>query len=386
MLASSAAAVAFGVNFTNVGALAERMAADYRVGLATIGLFTTVLVAAHTLVQIPGGRATDRFGARTLAAAALTLLLVCNVGLSVAPDPAFALGLRAAAGVGVGIGFVAAAELVRSSGGTAIGQGLYGGIGSASAGVTLAVVPRLEQVADWRAPYVAALVSGGVALLLIATIEREQPRARPVRRERVEASMFADGRLYRLAAMHGVALLSVVIGNWTSTLFVRGYGLDAATAGLIGALVLAGSVLTRPAAGWIVHHRPHLVRPMLAASLVAGAAGTLTLAVAPLSQLAVIGAAGVGLAAGVPFAPAIVGAARVRSQAPGAAVGFVNALGSAGIVVGTPLLGFAFALPGDGRIGFAVVAAIWLGGLLALPRASDLRGVRPPRYARRKPD
>jgi hypothetical protein len=34
------------------------------------------------------------------------------------------------------------------------------------------------------------------------------------------------------------------------------------------------------------------------------------------------------------------------------------------ILVGTPLLGLTFALPGDGRIGFAVVAA--LGAATAL--------------------
>ena len=36
------------------------------------------------------------------------------------------------------------------------------------------------------------------------------------------------------------------------------------------------------------------------------------------------------------------------------------------ILVGTPLAGLAFSLPGDGRIGFAVIAALWVSGLVAL--------------------
>src|SRR3954465_14847495 len=78
--------------------------------------------------------------------------------------------------------------------------------------------------------------------------------------------------------------------------------------------------------------------------------------------MVVMAAAVVGLAAGVPFARAFTGAAASRPDAPGAAVGFVNAWASLVIVVGTPLAGLPFPLPGDGRLGFYV-----LGPLAALP-------------------
>jgi hypothetical protein len=35
--------------------------------------------------------------------------------------------------------------------------------------------------------------------------------------------------------------------------------------------------------------------------------------------------------------------------------------------VGTPLLGLSFSLAGEGRLGFAVVAALWLGAVTLLP-------------------
>jgi hypothetical protein len=68
----------------------------------------------------------------------------------------------------------------------------------------------------------------------------------------------------------------------------------------------------------------------------------------------------VGIAAGVPFAPSFGGAARLRADAPGAAVGLVNRVAAVTSLVGTPLLGLTFSLPGDGRIGFLVVAALCL--------------------------
>jgi hypothetical protein len=38
------------------------------------------------------------------------------------------------------------------------------------------------------------------------------------------------------------------------------------------------------------------------------------------------------------------------------------------ILVGTPLVGLSFSLPGDGRLGFAVVAALWALAALCAPR------------------
>lgn len=42
------------------------------------------------------------------------------------------------------------------------------------------------------------------------------------------------------------------------------------------------------------------------------------------------------------------------------------------IVVGAPLLGLTFSLPGDGRIGFMIVALLWAGALLFLRGEREL--------------
>jgi hypothetical protein len=88
--------------------------------------------------------------------------------------------------------------------------------------------------------------------------------------------------------------------------------------------------------------------------------------------LAVLGAALIGLAAGIPFAPSFTGAALTRPDAPAAAVGFVNGAAAFVALVGTPLIGLTFSIPGDGRLGFAILAGCWLVALFLLPSAAQL--------------
>ena len=107
---------------------------------------------------------------------------------------------------------------------------------------------------------------------------------------------------------------------------------------------------------------------MIAGSLVVGGTCCVLLALPLPIGVLVACAAAVGLAAGIPFAKAFVGAAAARPDTPGAAVGFVNAWASLVIVAGAPLVGLTFALPGDGRIGFVVLGILTALASLATPR------------------
>jgi predicted MFS family arabinose efflux permease len=91
----------------------------------------------------------------------------------------------------------------------------------------------------------------------------------------------------------------------------------------------------------------------------------LLVAAEPLA-LVVFATALMGLSAGIAFAPVFGEAARLRPDAPGASVGYVNTLGNLVAVVGTPLLGLAFSLPGSGRIGVAAAGLLWAAPLLIL--------------------
>lgn len=364
---------ASGANILNIGAVPDVLAGRYGVSLATVGLFTTVLLVMHTAAQIPGGRAIDRFGARKVGLLALLIAALCNVGAAVAPAPALLLGARAVLGVGTGVAFIAGLDYVRAVGGSALVQGLFGGFSMGGGALALLVVPQLEPPLGWRAPFVFGLASAVLAGVLLALGPRDAARRAGAGAGQTTAlSLVTDRRLYRLAILHTATFgLGLLIGNWVVALLVR---LDHSPsgAGAIGALTVGLTMVSRPLGGWLVKNRPDWTRRAVIASVLAGALGCAGLAGAESTPVAILCATAVGIGAGISFAPVFTGAVRLKPDAPGAAIGVVNMWGNLAVLVATPLLGLAFSLPGEGRIGFLVIAALAAAALLTLPRPQDL--------------
>jgi MFS family permease len=365
-VAGIAVAFATGWNIANVGAVATDLSRDYRAALATIGLFTTAQFLVHMLLQIPAGRAADRFGARRVALLALLVLAAGNALALGGPHVWLALLAKAICGIGTGLAFIAASDYIRASGGSPFVQGIYGGASVVAPGAALAIVPALEGPLAWRSPFVTALVLAAAVAALVGTAP-DAPRTRAHGGEEV-AGVVRDRRLYRFAIVHtGAFGLSVVVGNWVVTLFQK-HGVSHGAAAAAGSLTLLLSFFTRAWGGWLLRRRPLAMPAIVATSLLAGGLATFALALPLPFGLLVVAAAAVGLAAGVPFAPTFAGAAAERRDAPGAAIGFVNGCAALAIVGGTPLLGLTFSLPGHGRIGFAVVGVLWTLSALATPR------------------
>ena len=147
-------------------------------------------------------------------------------------------------------------------------------------------------------------------------------------------------------------------------------GLVLALAGVVGGLILFAGIVTRPAGGLLMRRAPDRAWAFVATALVAGSTGVLVLAAAPPLWLAAIAALIVGLAAGLPFAPIFNTTLRLRPDAPAAVIGFVNGSAVVVILVGTPLTGLTFRLPGDGRVGFLLIGLLWATALLAVSKAS----------------
>lgn len=366
---------ASGANILNIGAVPDLVAGSYGVSLATVGLFTTVLLIMHTASQIPGGRAIDRFGARRTGLFALLVAALCSGAAAFTPDPTLLLGARAILGVGTGVAFVAGLDYVRAVGGSALVQGLFGGFSMGGGALALVAVPQLGPSLGWRAPFVFGVSTAVLAGLLLALGPRDDARrwgASPT----TALSLVSDRRLARLALLHTATFgLGLLVANWVVALLVR---LDhsPSAAGAIGALTVGLTMVSRPLGGWVVKNRPDWTRRAVVVSLVAAALGCAGLVAAESTLVAILCATAVGIGAGISFAPVFTGAVRIRPDAPGAAIGVVNMWGTFAVLVATPLLGLAFSLPGEGRIGFLVVAALAAAALLALPRTEDL-GLEP---------
>ena len=360
--------VAISWNIANVGPVATLLAHTYGTTLAVIGLFTTVLFFAELAVMVPGGRAIDRYGAKRVGLVAIALSLIANAALMLPTSPVPALALRGVAGLGVGLGFLSGAIYAQSGAGQAqaLAGGIYGGVSLGAGGLALAVVPQLVTPLGWRAPYASAAVVAALTIPLVAAGPPTPGHGGRTRGPRL-AALMADTQLARLGVVSTVSFgISVILGAWVVTLLERHGGLHAGPAGAIGSLILLLGIVGRPAGGIFVRAHPHLARPMLAASFLAGTLGIVVLFLAPGTALDAAAAALIGVAAGLPFGVTLAGATRARPEAPGAAVGAMNIYPVLAIVCGAPLVGLTFSLTGRGRIGFAVLAAMWSGALLVL--------------------
>jgi MFS family permease len=356
---------AAGWNLAALGPVATRESHAYGVGLATIGLFVTVQFLMHMAMQIPGGHAADRWGARRSSAVGLAILVVGNAVALPAATPALGVLGRAIVGIGTGLAFIGGSDYIRAHGGSPTLQGVYGGSSVLAPGIAVALIPALARWTGFRAPYLSTIV-----VVLLAGVQLglapDAPRAVRHAAERLDWSFARDSRLYRLAAIHSFSFgFSVIVGNWVVTLLER-HGQPKTAAAVVGSLTLLLGFVTRIAGGAVLRRGD--AGRIVAGSLVLGGAAAVVLAL-PLNLPGYVAAATIlGLAAGVPFARAFTGAAAARPDAPGAAVGFVNAWAALTVVAGTPLVGLTFSLPGDGRIGFVALGVLAALASLATPR------------------
>jgi MFS family permease len=357
--------IAVGWNIGIFGPIATRLAHTYHVSLTTIGLFVTAQFVVHMFMQVPGGRAADRWGARSSTLFGLGLIIVGNAVSLPASHAWLAFLGRAIVGLGTGFALVGGSDYIRSRGGSPFLQGIYGGGSVLAPGIALAVVPPLADRLGWRAGYLSAIVVAGVSIVLLA-LAPTSPRTVRHAAERLDRGFFRDRRLARLGAIHAMSFgFSVVVGTWVVTLLEH-HGHSKSSASIAGSLTLLLGFFTRVAGGALLRRAD--AGRWVAASLMLGGLGAVVLALPlPLWAL-VVDAAVVGLAAGLPFAMAFTGAAVARPDAPGAAVGFINAWASLVIVAGSPLVGLTFSLPGDGRIGFIVLGILAALASLATPR------------------
>ena len=277
-------------------------------------------------------------------------------------DAGFELALlgRAVVGIGSGAAFVAGLDLVRAGGG---GAGAAGPLRWRDDGRRRARADD-RAAAHRRDELARAVLDGGRCSPSSPRLPTLAARPSPHRARR-RAGCFATASCFRSGAPGGDVRprgRRRQLGRDTAR--TPGRELDRRRARRRSRSCSSASSRDRP--GGILARLACAVgcssRPALVGSL--GAARSCSRSAARFGVSA-LGALVLGLAAGLPFAVIFAAAQRLRPDAPGAAIALVNACAVLTILVGTPLAGLAFALPGDGRIAFAVIAALWAAALLA---------------------
>jgi MFS family permease len=375
----AACALGMGVswNITNVGALAEPIADQYGVSLASLALLTSALFLSEAMTSIPAGRIADRLGPRRLGIACLVITAVGNLGLAFAGSLEPALLLRLVTGVGVGCGFLAGAAYVSGLGGSPLAQGVYGSMSMAAGGLALAILPVLEGPLGWQAAYLSGTAAALLALVVFVPAPEQPASTLP---PPTSGALLRDPRIIRFACVQGAVFgLSVALSASIVPLLEE-RGVSSETAGVAVSLIFFTGIAGRPLSGALINRWPERTRAIVGGGMILGALGTVCLGIATPVPFAIAGGILVGLASGVPFPATMTGLAREFPASVGSAFGTMNFYVILGVIVGTPLLSLALSVRSDGLVGICAVAALWAAAVFAFPKSATGRSV--PAYAR----
>jgi MFS family permease len=160
---------------------------------------------------------------------------------------------------------------------------------------------------------------------------------------------------------------------------LREFGLPLALSGILGSLLLVLAFLARPLGGLLVARRLLRTKAVMRAGDIAVVAGVALLAIPgrPL-PLALAGATVLGIGVGLPYAAVFNTAAASLPRAPGAAQGLAAIGGTAGVMIGAPVMGYAVQTWGFvaawGFVG--LVGAVALAGTAVMRGEEELARVR----------
>lgn len=226
-----------------LGELERGLHAEPGSSLLALSLF----VAAFGLGQLLLGPLSDRLGRRPVLLAGLSLYLLATLGMLLAPDIEVLIGMRVLQGLGACAALVLARAIVRDVWQEQAGPALALTVLGMFAAIVLSPVigGLLTQYGGWRAPLLATLGLGGLALLSTLFSYREthlQPDPQAGRLSGLLASYLqvlpsCRALALTIACTYG-AMFVVVAGS--SSVYIGLLGLSAAQYGLTFALIVSG--------------------------------------------------------------------------------------------------------------------------------------------------
>ncbi len=226
-----------------LGELERGLHAEPGSSLLALSLF----VAAFGLGQLLLGPLSDRLGRRPVLLAGLSLYLLATLGMLLAPDIEVLIGMRVLQGLGACAALVLARAIVRDVWQEQAGPALALTVLGMFAAIVLSPVigGLLTQYGGWRAPLLATLGLGGLALLSTLSSYRETHLQRDPQAGRLRGLLASYLQVLpscralalTIACTYG-AMFVVVAGS--SSVYIGLLGLSAAQYGLTFALIVSG--------------------------------------------------------------------------------------------------------------------------------------------------
>jgi predicted MFS family arabinose efflux permease len=338
---------------------------DLGLSYAAAGTVQTAYFWTYASMQLPIGLATDRWGPRRVMLTCLAALAVGTLAFAASRSYLTAFLARMLVGAGAAAVWVPGMRLVsewfpveergRAAGIMSAGGGIGGTIG-------LIVVPALAALWGWRIAYGSMIAPAVLTFALIALLMRTSGAA--------TTGPAPEGTLRRVLARRAIWTFNANVvcsyGAYFSFItflpayLVRGLGYRDAQAGVITALVTAGTIVSWPLAGFISdrlgRRKPLLLFGQLASVVVPlafawmvpffGAAGAMAIAFAS------------GLLVGGLILPSVMVVEMVPREEAATAVGVVNSASFVGGIFLPIVLGAIVDATGGFTSAFVVAAAV----------------------------
>lgn len=370
------AAVSNGITYADHAPLIPLIAAELGLSDVQVGLLSTALFLLSLAAGLSTSGLADRTGPNRTVLAGITLSFAGSVALALAPSYGWLLAGKAVQGVGSGLTFVAGARYVAglyAGSRSHLGLGLYGAgypLGSAAALLTLPAIATLGF--GWR----GSLAASSAAIAAITFAWLAAPQVARVARPGTIRDAFRSGNAWLTALQHSAGFgLAIASGTWISVYLVREFALPLALSGLLGSLLLLVTVLARPFGGWLLSREHVSTRRLMRAGTLTVVAGVGLLAAPgrPLA-VAVAGALVLGAGVGLPYSAVFNTAAASVRGAPGSGQALAAAGGTAGVMLGAPIMGYAVQTYGfwAAWLFVGLVAAIALAGTAFLRGEEEL--------------
>ena len=238
--------------WVTIGALANHLAEDFSLSPIQTGLLVATPILSGSLLRIPLGLASDRFGAKVTGTVTLALTLIPLFLLWLAATSVEALFLFSFL-LGIGGASFAVALPMASRAYPSQYQGLVLGIvGAGNGGTAIATLfaPRLAERLGWHGVFGVAIVLILVTLAVFHFAAHEQARAQTGLRLRVYLAVLKESDTWRFSLFYMVTFGGFVgLASFLGYFFYDQYGVSKVMAGNLTALCVFGGSLTRPIGG-----------------------------------------------------------------------------------------------------------------------------------------
>jgi nitrate/nitrite transporter NarK len=341
---ATAGAIAFGFTYADQAALLPLLSSELGLSDVQAGLLSTALFVAYLGATLFTTGLPDRLGPKRVIAAGLAGAAIGTAIFATGTSFPVLLVAKAIQGIASALAFVASARFVAGLYGEDqphFGLGLYGGGFPLGSALALLTTPTIASgLGGWRGSFAAETIGLAVIFVLWTAFAPSVPA---VRRVGNMIDALRSGNCWLLSLQHAAGFgMAIAAGSWITVYLLREFALPLTLSGVLGSLLLLVAFLTRSLGGLLVTRRWLRTKAVMRAGDLAVVAGVALLAIPgrPLA-VALAGAMVLGMGVGLPYAAVFNTAAASLPRAPGAAQGLAAIGGTAGVMIGAPVMGFA---------------------------------------------